>query len=413
MLEDLPNEMWFKLIVLLAVAIASNFLFSRFSQSKIIGQILLGVLIGPSVIGLIIVSQTDTLDIVSLLAELGAIILLFMIGLECKMKEIYTKISVIVAACGVIVPWISGFILAEWMLPDPTIGTRFAQSVIVGAALVATSVAITAGVLKELGVIGSKPAKVILGAAVVDDILGMMVLAISSELALGTGMQVLSIAWIMTIAVVFVVIGALVGSRFLSKIIGAVERGGAKRNMPWAGFLLAITFAFIYAFIAETIGISAIVGAFVAGTSLASCEHSVKFRRITGKLVWVFAPIFFLSLGILVNIRLPLEIWVFALILTLVAVVTKLVGCGVPAKLLGLNNKDSLAVGLGMIPRMEIAMVIALYALRHQIISQDIYSILVLMGLLTALFTPPILKWAMKGIPRGPDQCDGAGTLKG
>ena len=412
MFEDLLNDIWFKLTLLLVVAIASNFLFSRLGQPKIIGQILLGILIGPSLLGLITVSQTDSGDIVNRLAELGAIILLFMIGLECNMREIYTKASVIVATFGVIVPWISGFMIAEWMLPDPIVGTRFAQSVIIGAALVATSVAITAGVLKEMGIIGSRPAKIILGAAVVDDVLGMIVLAVSSELALGTGLQIINIAWIVMAAVAFVAIGAFVGSKYISKMISAVERKGAHHKIPESGFLLAISFAFLYAFIAESIGISAIVGAFVAGTSLASCEHNAKFRNHTEVLGWVFAPIFFISLGILVNIRLPLEIWAFALILTLVAVVTKLVGCGIPAKLVGLNNKESLAVGFGMVPRMEIAMVIALYALGNQIISQDIYSIIVLMGLLTALFTPPILKWAMKGTPKTPEQCEVNGTLK-
>jgi len=412
MFEDLLNDIWFKLTFLLVVAIASNFLFSRLGQPKIIGQILLGILIGPSLLGLITVSQTDSGDIVNRLAELGAIILLFMIGLECNMREIYTKASVIVATFGVIVPWISGFMIAEWMLPDPIVGTRFAQSVIIGAALVATSVAITAGVLKEMGIIGSRPAKIILGAAVVDDVLGMIVLAVSSELALGTGLQIINIAWIVMAAVAFVAIGAFVGSKYISKMISAVERKGAHHKIPESGFLLAISFAFLYAFIAESIGISAIVGAFVAGTSLASCEHNAKFRNHTEVLGWVFAPIFFISLGILVNIRLPLEIWAFALILTLVAVVTKLVGCGIPAKLVGLNNKESLAVGFGMVPRMEIAMVIALYALGNQIISQDIYSIIVLMGLLTALFTPPILKWAMKGTPKTPEQCEVNGILK-
>jgi Kef-type K+ transport system membrane component KefB len=406
MFEDLLNDIWFKLTLLLVVAIASNFIFSRFGQPKIIGQILLGIIIGPSFLGLITVNQADSGDVVNRLAELGAIILLFMIGLQCNMREIYTRISVIVATFGVLVPWVSGFFLAEWMLPDPITGTRFAQSVMIGAALVATSVAITAGVMKELGIIGSRPAKVILGAAVVDDVLGMIALAISSELALGTEIQLLNIAWILIAAVTFVSLGAFVGSRYVSRLIGKVEKKGAEHKIPESGFLLAISFAFLYAFIAETIGISAIVGAFVAGTSLASCEHNVKFRKNTEVLGWVFAPIFFLSLGILVNIRLPLEIWIFALILTLVAVVTKLVGCGIPARLLGLTNRESLAVGFGMIPRMEIAMVIALYALGNSIISQDVYSIIVLMGLLTALFTPPIMKRVMRGVPKTPDECE-------
>jgi Kef-type K+ transport system membrane component KefB len=414
MFEGMLNDIWFKLTLLLVVALASNFLFSRFGQPKIIGQILLGILIGPSVLGLIGVSSStsgiatgnifDQLPEIGTIATLGAIILLFIIGLECNMKEIYTKSSIVVATSGVILPWVCGFLLADYMLPEPATGTKFAVSVMIGAALVATSVAITAGVLRELGVIGSRPAKIILGAAVVDDVLGMIVFAISSELAVGTDIQVMNIIWIVLAAVVFVGVGAFIGSRYISKLIGAVERRGAKRNLPESGFLLALAFAFLYAFIAQSIGISAIVGAFVAGTSLANSEHVKKFSRSTEVLGWVFTPIFFIALGILVNIQLSLESWIFALVLTLVAAATKLAGCGIPARLMKMSNRESLAVGLGMIPRMEIAMMIALFALWKGVISQEIYSVIILMGLLTALFTAPFLKWAMKGTPRVADE---------
>lgn len=414
MFEGMLNDIWFKLTLLLVVAIASNFLFSRFGQPKIIGQILLGILIGPSLLGLIEISPSsigaingnifDQLPEIGTIATLGAIILLFIIGLECDMKEIYTRKSIVIATSGVILPWVCGFLLADYMLPVPITGTKFAQSVMIGAALVATSVAITAGVLKEMGLIGSKPAKMILGAAVVDDVLGMIVLAISSVLAVGGDIQILNIIWIVIAAVVFVVAGAFIGSRYISKLIAAVERKGAQSNLPESGFLLALVFAFLYAFVAETIGISAIVGAFVAGTSLANSTHAKKFRRDTEVLSWVFTPIFFIALGILVNIRLPLEAWIFALALTLVAAVTKLAGCGIPARLMKMSNRESLSVGLGMIPRMEIAMMIALYALWKGVISQEIYSVIVLMGLLTALFTAPLLKRSMRGTPKTADE---------
>lgn len=409
------DDMWFKLTLILAVALASNFLFSRFGQPRIIGQILIGVIIGPSLLGLITPVESipgveagnilAQLTEVGTLATLGAIVLLFMIGLECNMREIYTKRSVIVATFGVLLPWVSGFILADLLLPNPESGTKFAQSVIIGASLVATSVAITAGVMKEMGIIGSRPAKVILGAAVVDDILGMIVLAISTELASEIGIDVLSLAWIMIAAVLFVVVGAFIGSKYVSKLIDAVDRKGTLHGMPGSGFLAALMFAFLYAFIGEMIGVSAIVGAFVAGTSFASCEHGQKFRMNAELLSWVLAPIFFISCGILVNIVLPLEIWIFALVLTVVAVLTKLIGCGIPARALGLSNRESVAVGIGMIPRMEIAIFIALYALGKGIITQDVYSIIVLMGLLTALVAPPLLKRVMKDIPKVADEC--------
>lgn len=404
--NELTNAIWFKLTLLLTVAIASNFLFARFGQPKIIGQILLGIIIGPSVIGLINVNQSDPTDVVVSLANLGAIILLFMIGLECKIKEIYTKRAIIIALGGVLLPWAVGFGIAELMLsapPDPL--DKFAQSVFVGAALVATSVAITAAVLKEMGVLGSGVAKTILGAAVVDDVLGMIVLAISSGIAKG-GIDLLGLILVIIAAVAFVAIGAFVGSRYLMRAVEHIEKKGVQHNLPESGFLFVLSMMFMYAVIAEAIGISAIVGAFVAGTSLASCEFTSRFREKTAILEWVFAPVFFLSLGILVNIRMPIELWIFAIILTGVAFLSKLVGCGLPARYLGMTKEDAIVIGIGMSPRMEVAMIIALYALSVPIISHDVYSIIVLMGLLTAVFTPYLLRRTMRHIPVTGDVCE-------
>ncbi|MEM4263040.1 MAG: cation:proton antiporter [Thermoplasmata archaeon] len=410
--NELTNAIWFKLTLLLTVAIASNFLFARFGQPKIIGQILLGIVIGPSVIGLINVNQSDPADIVVSLANLGAIILLFMIGLECKIKEIYTKRATFIAIGGVLVPWAAGFAVAELMLPAPLPPLdKFAQSVFVGAALVATSVAITAAVLKEMGILSSGVAKTVLGAAVVDDILGMIVLAISSGIARG-GIDLLGLVLVIIAALAFVAIGAYVGSRYLMRVAEHIERKGAQHNLPESGFLFVLSMMFLYAVVAEAIGISAIVGAFVAGASLASCEFTLKFREKTAVLEWVFAPVFFLSLGILVNIRLPIELWVFAIVLTVVAILTKLVGCGLPARYSGMSKQDSIVVGIGMSPRMEVAMIIALYALSIPIISHDVYSIIVLMGLLTAVFTPYLLKRTMRHIPPTGDVCEDKGARR-
>lgn len=411
MLEELWNELtnaiWFKLTLLLTVAIASNFLFARFGQPKIIGQILLGIIIGPSVIGMINVNQADPADVVVSLANLGAIILLFMIGLECKIKEIYTKRAIFIALGGVLLPWAAGFAIAELLLPAPDdiLLDKFAQSVFVGAALVATSVAITAAVLREMGVLGSGVAKTILGAAVVDDVLGMIVLAISSGIAKGR-IDLLGLIAVIVAAVAFVAIGAFVGSRYLMRIAEHIERKGIEHKLPESGFLFVLSIMFLYAVIAEAIGVSAIVGAFVAGTSLASCEFTTKFREKTVILEWVFAPVFFLSLGILVNIRMPIDLWVFAIILTVIAFLSKLIGCGLPARFTGMSKQDAVVIGIGMSPRMEVAMVIALYALSIPIISHDVYSIIVLMGLLTAIFTPYLLKRTIRHIPITGEVCE-------
>jgi Kef-type K+ transport system membrane component KefB len=399
--DGILDHLWFQLSLLLMVAIASSFLFARFKQPKVIGQIVVGMVIGPSVLGLITVNQSDPGDMVHRFAELGAIILLFMIGLECDFREIYTKRSILIALGGVFVPWVCGFALAEVMLPDPGNSyDKFSQSVFVGAALVATSVAITAGVLREMKLVGSDVAKILLGAAIVDDVLGMIVLAVSAGTATG-GVELGDLAWLVIASVLFVSLGAYLGSKFATKVISSVHRRGLENGIEESGFLLALGLAFVYAVISEMIGISAIVGAFVAGTSFARCDLRAGFHKHMSVLEWVFAPIFFVSLGILVDLeQISMTAWVFAAVLTAVAFATKVIGCGVPARLLGLSRREAMFIGVGMSPRMEVAMIIALYGLTVGIVSMELYSVIVLMGLLTALFTPSLLRRIMKDAPR-------------
>lgn len=405
--EGLLENLWFQLSLLLTVAIASSFLFARFKQPKIIGQLVVGIVIGPSILGLISVGGTETGDMVRQLANLGAILLLFMIGLECDMREIYTKRSILIATGGVIVPWICGYALAELMLPDPGEGyDRLAQSVFVGAALVATSVAITAGVLREMELIGSDTAKILLGAAVVDDILGMIVLAVSAGTATGGGLDYENLFGLAIASILFVALGGYFGSKIATRVISRVQLRGALHGIEESGFLLALCLAFLYAVIAEIIGLAAIVGAFVAGTSFAKCDLKTTFQKNISVLEWVFAPIFFVSLGILVNLKeISAEAWVFATVLAVVAIGAKVVGCGVPARLLGLSKKDSMAIGIGMSPRMEVAMIIALYGLTVGIITGEVYAVIVLMGLLTTLFAPSLLRRTMKDTAKMPESC--------
>lgn len=397
--ESTIGSLWFQLALLLALAMGSSMLFKRLGFSKVVGQIALGIIIGPSLLGLVVVEEGETGDLVTLFAPFGAIIMLFMIGLECDIKEIYTKKNIVIAIGGLTLPWVAGYLLAWYLLPEPGPDyNRFYQSIFIGTALVATSVAITAGVLREMGIIGSGVAKTILGAAVVDDILGMVVLAITAGVATGEGVDVAGVAQITIVAVAFVGLGSFLGMRVVVRIIGRVEKIGMARGMKESGFLLALSFAFLYAFISELIGISAIVGAFIAGTSFSACEYRKQFMEGITFLEWVFAPIFFLSLGILVDIRLPAELWIFAIALAAVAMLSKLLGSGIPARLSGMNRRESVAVGLGMAARLEVAMIIALYGLTEGIIDTPLYSAIIIMGVVSVLVAPTLLRVAMKNI---------------
>ncbi len=390
-LDTLLEEVWFELTFLLAVSLFAAFIFTRFGQPKVIGYIVIGVVIGPSVLGIIQMGEggaSGLPETIMMLSEMGAIILLFMIGLECDLKEVYTKKSISIALGGVVVPWVLGFGVAHLFGFGP-------DAIFIGATLVATSVAVTASVLSELGLIGTPVAYAIVGAAVVDDILGMVVLGISKGFAQGN-LDTLGIGLLVLGAVLFVTLGAYVGSRFLAKLVFDVQISGYRRKMPMSGFILALAIAFLYSFIAEAIQISAIVGAFVAGTAFSGSALRDGFRKGTQYLEAVFVPLFFVSLGTAVNI---VDIWdsiVFGIVLTIAALASKVVGCALPARYSGMSKWDSISVGVGMMPRLEIAFIIAYYGLSTEIIGVEVYSVVVFMGLMTALVTPPVLKWALR-----------------
>ncbi len=394
-----PEYIWFELTFLLLVSLLASFVFARFGQPKVIGYILVGVIIGPSVLGIIVpqvdpvthelLSETGLPEAVMFLAQLGSIILLFMIGLECDLREVYTRRSIAIALGGVILPWIVGFLVAEGMGYE-------SDAIFIGATLVATSVAITAGVVSELGMIGTPVAYAIVGAAVVDDVLGMVVLAISRSLSGAGGFEALEVSGILIAAVLFIVLGAYVGSKILTKLVYNVQISGFKRKLPMSGFILVLTIAFLYSFIAELIGLSAIVGAFVAGTAFSGSAMRDGFRKGTMYLEALFVPLFFVSLGVIVDVSAIGDgIW-FAIILTIVAFASKIIGCWLPARATGMNAWDSLAVGVGMTPRLEIALIIAFIGRAGGIIDNQIYAVIVFMAIATALFAPMLLKMTLK-----------------
>lgn len=387
LLDQLLEEVWFELTFLLVVSLFASFLFARFGQPKVIGYIVVGIAIGPSLLGIIKPAQGEVSGLpetVQMLAELGAIILLFMIGLECELKEVYSRNSILIAVGGVALPWIGGFIVADLM------GYGKA-AIFIGATLVATSVAITASVTSELGLIGTPVAYAILGAAVVDDVLGMVVLGVSKGLSVG-GLDPLGILLLLVGAILFIVLGGWLGSHTLTKLVFKVQVSGYRRKLPMSGFILALAIAFLYAFIAEVIQISAIVGAFVAGTVFSGSALRDGFRKGVQYLEALFVPLFFVSLGTAVYIGEIIDALWFGVVLTLVAIATKVVGCGIPARLSGMSWWDSISVGIGMSPRLEIALVIAYYGLSTNIITYDVYSVVVFMGLMTAIFAPSMLK---------------------
>ncbi len=386
-LDELLGEVWFELTFLLVVSLFASFVFARFGQPRVIGYIVVGIAIGPSLLNFIKPvegSISGLPETVQMLAELGAIILLFMIGMEVDLKEVYSRKSIAIALGGVALPWVFGYLVARLMGYED-------DAIFIGATLVATSVAITASVTSELGLIGTPVSYAILGAAVVDDILGMVVLGVSKGVAVG-GLDPFGILLVLIGAILFIVIGGWLGSHLLTRVVFKVQISGYRRKLPMSGFILALAIAFLYAFVAELIQISAIVGAFVAGTVFSGSALRDGFRKGMQYLEALFVPLFFVSLGTVVYLQEIVDALWFGIVITVVAIVTKVVGCGIPAWVSGMSKWDSVSVGIGMTPRLEIALVIAYYGLSTGIIAYDVYSVVVFMGLMTAIFAPSMLK---------------------
>lgn len=382
--------LWFQLTFLLVIAVLSHFVFTRFKQPLVIGEIIIGIIIGPSVVGALTGYELVNTEMISVFAQLGAIVLLFMIGLESDLRRIYTKRNFSIALGGVLLPWVAGYFVAVVMVPS----VNTAQAIFIGATMVATSVSVTAAVLMEMGMISDEVGCAILGAAVVDDILGMMVLGVAGGFALG-GIDYAQIIYLVAAAIVFIVVGIFVGTRYLSRIVCLAEKEGKERGLEHTGFVLAFAFALLFAYISEVIGISAIVGAFLAGTIFSSSVIKSEAQAGTKYLGAIFVPIFFISMGVLFDINGLSELFLFAIVLTILAILTKVIGCGVPARSLGMSGRDALAVGIGMAPRLEVALIIALYGLQTGIIGQGLYSVVVFMGIVTALVTPFLFKLAL------------------
>lgn len=380
-LETLAIEM--QMSLLLFVALFGYLIASRINQSAVIGEIFVGILIGPSLLGLITYTS-----FVQALAQLGALILLFVVGLEFKPRSVFQAKYGAIALGGVIVPWIGGYFIATLF------NYPFASAVFVGTALTATSIAITAKVLKEIGRLNTPTAEAIIGAAVIDDILGLLALSVSVQM-IGGSFDAFALLLVVIKAFMFMAVGLFVGRRLLRKAIVLMDKSAMVKKFPEFVFVLAMACAFFYSFTAEYIGLSGIVGAFLAGVSFEGLKlaNSKDFKEGAEYLHIIFAAVFFVSLGVLMDLRtLDWAIVVFMLSLTAVAVLTKLIGCMIPCLLFKMKRPDALIVSFGMSPRGEVAMIVALIGLTNGIIGQDLYTAIVFMAVITTILTPPILK---------------------
>jgi len=379
------------LFLLFVAARLAGALCQRLHQPAVVGEIVAGMAIGPYALGLV-----EHRPAHGIFAELGVVFLLFTVGLETDPASLWRagREAALVGALGVIAP----FGLGYWLMN--TLGSPLHESLFVATALTATSVGITARVLSDLERMGTLVAGVIMGAAVLDDVLGMLVLAVISGVTTGTlsgwGLLVL-----MTEAVAFLGLTVFFGRAAVHRITPrlAKRRENTGRDSVFA---LAVALCFACSALAEFIGLAAIIGAFFAGIIFAETEEAPELRRSMRPIYNLLVPIFFVLMGVQVDLP-ALARWsllgVGALI-TLVAIISKLLGCGLGASRLG--RRDALAVGVGMIPRGEVGIVVALIGLSRGVISTDVYSMILLMCVVTSVLAPPLLRVALGGRETGP-----------
>lgn len=368
----------FELFAIFVAAKVIGEIFERLTLPAVLGEILAGVLIGPYALGWI--HPSDTLRAI---AEIGAIFVLFHAGLEVSPRDLIKvgRTAVAVAVAGVIFPFVLGFGYMHWR------GDALTESVFVGVALVATSVGITARVLGDMGVLSSHIAKIILGAAVFDDILGMLLLAVVDGLAQSEGVRWGRLGVLAVEAILFALFMIFIGPRILCKLKPSV----ARLSMHNAPLIIALMVCLGLSFAAAKIGIAAIIGAFFAGMIFSEYSPEWDLLPRVHAITEFLGPFFFFSIGAQLNVKLfNGEVLLVASIVTVLAVVSKVAGCGLP--LLGEGWNTVLSVGVGMMPRGEVALIVALVGLNSQIVSQSTYAIVVFMTAVTTVLAPPLLR---------------------
>jgi Kef-type K+ transport system membrane component KefB len=369
------------LVELLAIFVSAKVIgeiFERLRLPSVLGEILAGIALGPYALDWIRPSNT-----IYSVAELGAIFVLFSAGLETSPRELIRigGKAVQVASAGVIIPFVLGFMYMKLR------HAASSESVFVGAAMVATSVGITARILADLHVLSTRPARIILAAAVFDDILGMLLLAMVAGLSSKGGLPWWHLAVLIGEASGFALFMMFIAPRIVHRMEPRVEQLSTQN----ASLIVALAICLLLSWLAAKIGMAAIVGAFFAG--LVFADYAPQWNlvpRVSG-ITEFLAPFFFFAIGSRLDGRLfTKDVFVAAIVISVLAIISKVIGCGLP--LLHEGWPTVLRVGVGMMPRGEVALIVALVGLQSRIIGQSTYAIVVFMTAVTTLIAPALLR---------------------
>jgi Kef-type K+ transport system membrane component KefB len=357
--------------------------FEQVGLPAVLGEILAGIILGPYATHFVNPGPT-TYSV----AEIGAIFLLFTVGLETMPKELIRvgRMSLRVALAGIIAPFALGFVYLRWIRGDVV-----HEAVFVAAAMVATSVGITARVMGDMHVLHTRVARIILGAAVFDDILGMILLAVVAGLASVAGVQWVQLIVLFIEAVAFALGMIFFGPRVIAKMRPGLERMSTQ-NAP---LILSLAICLGLSVAAERIGMAAIIGAFFAGMVFAEYSKEWNLQPRVNAINEFLAPYFFFTLGARLDLRVfSWSVIGASLIITALAIIGKVAACGVPVLSEGMSS--AIKVGVGMTPRGEVALIVAVVGLQMNMISQPAYAIVLFMTGATTLLAPPLLRYLFR-----------------
>jgi Kef-type K+ transport system membrane component KefB len=378
-----PDQLLLQLLTIFVSAKVVGELFERIKLPSVLGEILAGAAIGPYALAWI--TPSDTIHSV---AEIGAICVLFSAGLETSPQDLIRvgRQALLVAVAGIVVPFVLGFAYMKWR------GDASNEAIFVGAAMVATSVGITARVLGDLHVLASRTAKTILGAAVFDDILGMVLLAIVAGLASGGRLEWVHLGVLTIEAAAFALFMIFLAPHIVRKIQPGMDRLSTQH----APLIVALGLCLFLSWLSVKIGMAAIIGAFFAGLMFA--DYAPRWNllpRVEG-ITEFLAPFFFFSIGARLDVRLFADkVLVAAIVVSALAIVSKVIGCGLPLWREGWRS--AMQVGVGMMPRGEVALIVALVGLQSQIVLPSTYAIVVFMTAVTTILAPPLLRCLFHG----------------
>ena len=376
-------EVLLDLFVVLLATMVGAAVFRRLGQPRIIGQVVAGMIVGPSVLG--VVGPNEVLRV---FAELGVVFILFWVGLETRLSHVWAvaRPATAVGTLGIALPFAAGAAAAD------ALGMDAATSVFVGAALVATSTGITSAVLLELRALHLRVGRTIVAAAVVDDILAMIILSVATGIAAGGSLEFTTLLVTLLLASGFVAFFALGGTAFVRRRphLLVAPSFAESPTLP-----IVIACLGLAAFAAE-LGLAAIVGAFLAGLIVAETREQFAVEKEVAPLYAFFPPFFFGGIGIEVELGALADAGAIGLLalVTAIAVVTKLVGAYIGA--LPLGRREALFVGVAMIPRGEVGIIVASIGSSAGVIDEEIFAIIVCMSLVTTLLAPPLLRALMR-----------------